>query len=452
MESAKLNSGLEVLDPGECLRLLATQTVGRLGIIVEGRPEIHPVNFAVAGEYVIIRSDQGTKLVAALSGPVVFEVDQFEAVSHTGWSVMIHGSAQLASPRAGRNRFAEPGPPPLAGSRPPARAVDRSPQSHRSSPQHPYAPPVAARRHGRAGYPRRDLTRFYLLPPIVQAASRPPMSGPGFSGRLPRVRRRWWMRSTSSKLSNSSVRWVDMIRVRPAVETYEVGHHGGGGGGVEVGGRLIEDQDLGIGEQCPGQKKPLALSARDLTSVGAGLSGPTGRQGSDPIRQSHAARLARRGRSSVGLGRHHAEVVAEGGSEDVIALQGAGDQRRELVGMQISNGNRPGRSTAQGDRTGLRGQQAQHGREEAALSAAAGSHHGQASPLPELNVGVDQHGIGPAGRAQGHPGGRQHRHGDGSRDCREGGGTGIGVFQHGVRHGAHRRGSVQELRMRRVAR
>jgi uncharacterized protein len=102
MESTKLNSGLDVLDPEECLRLVAPQTVGRLGIIVDGHPEIHPVNFALAGEHVVIRSDPGTKLAAALAGPVVFEVDHFEEATNTGWSVMMHGCAQLASGAAGR--------------------------------------------------------------------------------------------------------------------------------------------------------------------------------------------------------------------------------------------------------------------------------------------------------------------------------------------------------------
>jgi hypothetical protein len=114
IESTKLNSGLDVLDPEECLRLVLTQTVGRLGIIVDGRPEFHPVNFALAGEHVIIRSDHDTKLAAALAGPVVFEVDHFEEATTTRWSVMMHGRAQLVSGRADQtgpqNRVLHPWP------------------------------------------------------------------------------------------------------------------------------------------------------------------------------------------------------------------------------------------------------------------------------------------------------------------------------------------------------
>ena len=103
VDVSKLNSGLEELDPMECMELVRQEVVGRLGIVVEGRPEIHPVNFAVAGEEVLIRSDQGTKLSSALGGPVVFEVDRIDPVTRTGWSVMLHGRAELTDARAGRS-------------------------------------------------------------------------------------------------------------------------------------------------------------------------------------------------------------------------------------------------------------------------------------------------------------------------------------------------------------
>jgi nitroimidazol reductase NimA-like FMN-containing flavoprotein (pyridoxamine 5'-phosphate oxidase superfamily) len=112
VDASKLNSGLEDLAPAECMELARQEVVGRLGIIVDGRPEIHPVNFAVAGEEVLIRTDQGTKLSSALAGPVVFEVDRIDPETHTGWSVMLHGTAELTGPRGGRsgsqNRVLQP--------------------------------------------------------------------------------------------------------------------------------------------------------------------------------------------------------------------------------------------------------------------------------------------------------------------------------------------------------
>ena len=102
MESPRLNTGLDVLDPEECLRLLATEPVGRLGVIIDGKPVTFPVNFALAGEHIVIRTDQSAKLTAALAGPVVFEVDHIDRARRTGWSVMIHGSAHLTGGRVGR--------------------------------------------------------------------------------------------------------------------------------------------------------------------------------------------------------------------------------------------------------------------------------------------------------------------------------------------------------------
>jgi nitroimidazol reductase NimA-like FMN-containing flavoprotein (pyridoxamine 5'-phosphate oxidase superfamily) len=83
--------------------LVREEVIGRLGVIVDGRPEIHPVNYAVAGEEILIRTDQGTKLSSALAGPVVFEVDRLDPETRSGWSVMLHGTAELTSARAGRS-------------------------------------------------------------------------------------------------------------------------------------------------------------------------------------------------------------------------------------------------------------------------------------------------------------------------------------------------------------
>ena len=101
MEAPRLNSGVDPLNELDCWRLLATELVGRLGVIIDGRPEIFPVNFALAGEDIIIRTDHGAKSVAALSGPVAFEVDHFDDADCSGWSVMVHGSAEVVTSRTG---------------------------------------------------------------------------------------------------------------------------------------------------------------------------------------------------------------------------------------------------------------------------------------------------------------------------------------------------------------
>jgi nitroimidazol reductase NimA-like FMN-containing flavoprotein (pyridoxamine 5'-phosphate oxidase superfamily) len=87
-------NGLEILARDECLRLLATVTIGRVGVTSGALPAVLPVNFCYDDEQVLIRTSHGTKLDAALRDCVVaFEVDDFDPMSHTGWSVMVTGVA-----------------------------------------------------------------------------------------------------------------------------------------------------------------------------------------------------------------------------------------------------------------------------------------------------------------------------------------------------------------------
>lgn len=91
-------SGLEILDRGECLRLLATATLGRLGITVDALPVIVPVNFRLVGDGIAFRAGIGTKLHAATRNAVVaFEVDHLEPLAGTGWSVAVTGVAREAA-------------------------------------------------------------------------------------------------------------------------------------------------------------------------------------------------------------------------------------------------------------------------------------------------------------------------------------------------------------------
>src|SRR6187401_2874753 len=58
-------NGLEVLDRAECLRLLSTATLGRIGVQYGALPTVLPVNFVLDGCDIVIRTGRGTKLDAA---------------------------------------------------------------------------------------------------------------------------------------------------------------------------------------------------------------------------------------------------------------------------------------------------------------------------------------------------------------------------------------------------
>ena len=81
------------LPSDECAILLASSMLGRLGVIVDGQPEIFPVNFVVQHHTVLFRTAEGTKLSSAvINNNVLFEVDDHNVVE--GWSVIVRGLAR----------------------------------------------------------------------------------------------------------------------------------------------------------------------------------------------------------------------------------------------------------------------------------------------------------------------------------------------------------------------
>ncbi len=92
------DAGLEILLPHECLRLLVSHVprVGRVAVIQDARPIVLPVNYAIVDGAVVFRTGRGAKLTAAMDGaPVAFEVDAIDASWEEGWSVVVHGRAEL---------------------------------------------------------------------------------------------------------------------------------------------------------------------------------------------------------------------------------------------------------------------------------------------------------------------------------------------------------------------
>ncbi len=85
---------LDEIPPDECYRLLATQEIGRLGVNAEDHPLIFPVNFAMDGTTIVIRTRAGTKLSAAQHANVTFEVDEIDRRTRSGWSVLVRGLAE----------------------------------------------------------------------------------------------------------------------------------------------------------------------------------------------------------------------------------------------------------------------------------------------------------------------------------------------------------------------
>ncbi len=95
--SVDARTGLQWIDPDECLELLADDVVGRLAVVSGGRPLIFPVNYALDGRNIVFRTDPGTKLSAESRAPACFEIDGIDRVAHVGWSVVATGRLEEVS-------------------------------------------------------------------------------------------------------------------------------------------------------------------------------------------------------------------------------------------------------------------------------------------------------------------------------------------------------------------
>jgi hypothetical protein len=90
-------NGLEILDRAQCLALLATTSVGRIGVSMDALPAVLPMTFVLLGENIVIPTSIETAFAAAVDRNVVaFEADGRDATTGGVWSVMVRGIAHLA--------------------------------------------------------------------------------------------------------------------------------------------------------------------------------------------------------------------------------------------------------------------------------------------------------------------------------------------------------------------
>lgn len=81
---------LFALDTATCRTLLRTQHVGRL-VTTGSEPYVVPINYVVAEEVVLFRTELGSDAADRVGRPALFEVDMFDERTHSGWSVVVRG-------------------------------------------------------------------------------------------------------------------------------------------------------------------------------------------------------------------------------------------------------------------------------------------------------------------------------------------------------------------------
>lgn len=92
--------GLEILDDVICRHLLEAAHIGRLGFTSSLLPVVLPVNFVVDGDSVVIATESPSVLRAAVGGHVAcIEVDDHDALTHEGWSVLATGRLREVTDR-----------------------------------------------------------------------------------------------------------------------------------------------------------------------------------------------------------------------------------------------------------------------------------------------------------------------------------------------------------------
>lgn len=107
-----------MLDTAQCLELLRCHQVARLGLVVDGRPEVLPFSYRLAdatdGPVTVVIVTAAHGAVARASTEVCLQLDDIDPERRTAWSVVAHGRMRRPFPG---ERLAAPHPWPDGGRR-----------------------------------------------------------------------------------------------------------------------------------------------------------------------------------------------------------------------------------------------------------------------------------------------------------------------------------------------
>ena len=113
---------LEELDEAECLRLIASGGIGRIGYSGRYGPTVMPVNYQLYDGTIVFRTtpdsatDEDLRTgIANAEYKVAFEIDDFDSAARTGWSVLIQGSAHHVESEDERVSMVDAGVDPWPG-------------------------------------------------------------------------------------------------------------------------------------------------------------------------------------------------------------------------------------------------------------------------------------------------------------------------------------------------
>jgi nitroimidazol reductase NimA-like FMN-containing flavoprotein (pyridoxamine 5'-phosphate oxidase superfamily) len=86
---------LTELPKEEAIRLLEGVSMGRLVFTLGGLPTVRPVNHQMNDGAIVIRTQAGSAALSCAGSIVAYEADTIDPDTHTGWSVIVTGRAEL---------------------------------------------------------------------------------------------------------------------------------------------------------------------------------------------------------------------------------------------------------------------------------------------------------------------------------------------------------------------
>lgn len=97
---------LQTLTPAECYDLLSPGGLGRVVFSTLDGPVALPVNFAMVGRTVVLRTGVDTQLASHLDCKAGFEADRLDETLSEGWSVLVTGRGRRISDQDEYQRLA----------------------------------------------------------------------------------------------------------------------------------------------------------------------------------------------------------------------------------------------------------------------------------------------------------------------------------------------------------
>ena len=122
MSDGARGGAVQELDTAECLRLVASQEIGRIAYNGRFGPMVLPVNYRLFEDSIVFRTAEGSTMdedlttgIADAEYLIAFEIDELYPERREGWTVLIHGSAHHVTDEVERSAVARAGVTPWVG-------------------------------------------------------------------------------------------------------------------------------------------------------------------------------------------------------------------------------------------------------------------------------------------------------------------------------------------------